>query len=64
MTNLEPESKMISKLEWCPTRQNLLAALFKDSFALKLYDIQDAPVNSDCDPTVIERVINPFQGKL
>jgi len=53
------------KIEWCPTRSNMLASLIKDGSGIKLFDIKDyVNANNDLEPALIDRVINPFERKL
>nr|XP_022917672.1 GATOR complex protein MIOS-A isoform X1 [Onthophagus taurus] len=55
-----PHGKLISKISWCPTKQNLLGVLQRDSSALHLYDIQQTLIeNEEVEPSVIERVVTP-----
>ncbi len=52
------------KIEWCPTRSNMLASLIKDGSGIKLFDIKDyINANNDLEPAIIERDIYPFESK-
>lgn len=56
------EAKQILKLNFCPTRVNVLAALPKDTSSLKLYEIQQASLgNDEVEPAIVERSIQPFE---
>ncbi|XP_052753330.1 GATOR complex protein MIOS-B isoform X3 [Galleria mellonella] len=46
-----PQPRPVLKMQWCPTRRNLLLSLQRDSSTLRLHDIQQA--NNDCKSTNI-----------
>ncbi|KAL3269121.1 hypothetical protein HHI36_008202 [Cryptolaemus montrouzieri] len=53
-------AKPLLKIEWCPTKYNLLGALQKDSSCITLYDIQHTLVgNEEIEPSVLERNVLP-----
>lgn len=59
----EPSS--IVKIEYCPTRSNLVGVLLKDSSIIKLYDYKDfKSISEDPEPTLICRDITPFEGRF
>ncbi|CAG2117837.1 unnamed protein product, partial [Medioppia subpectinata] len=61
VTTIGPEPRNIVKIEWCPTRSNMLASLIKDASGIKLFDIKDyVNANNDLEPTIIDRIINPY----
>lgn len=52
--------KPLVKIEWCPTKYNLLGALQKDSSSITLYDIQHTIVgDEEIEPSVLERNVLP-----
>lgn len=55
------QGRQITKVLWCPTRQNLLGALQKDSVTLHLYDIQHCGIGGgeDTEPGALERTVAP-----
>nr|XP_012151278.1 PREDICTED: WD repeat-containing protein mio-B isoform X3 [Megachile rotundata] len=55
------QGRQITKVLWCPTRQNLLGALQKDSATLHLYDIQHCGIGGgeDTEPGALERTVAP-----
>ncbi|KAK9890772.1 hypothetical protein WA026_012117 [Henosepilachna vigintioctopunctata] len=56
LTHLKP----VVKIEWCPTKYNLLGTLQKDSSCIILYDIQRTLVgNEEIEPSVLERSVLP-----
>lgn len=63
MTNITEVSNIV-KLEWCPTRSNILAALLKDTNSIRLYEYQYL-VNSkiEPEPSIVAREISPFSSK-
>lgn len=64
MTTIGPEVSSIVKLEWCPTRSNILAALLKDTNSIKLYDYKDYKNHSaENEPSVLAREISPFESE-
>ncbi|XP_054158947.1 GATOR complex protein MIOS-B-like [Oppia nitens] len=61
VTTIGPEPKPIVKIEWSPTRSNMLASLIKDGTGIKLFDIKDyVNANNDLEPAIIDRIVNPF----
>lgn len=55
------EASSIVKLEWCPTRSNILAVLLKDTNYLRLYDYKDFKnAKNEPEPAVVQRDISPF----
>jgi len=52
--------KNVTKLLWCPTRNNLLASLQRDSAEIVLHDLQLTTIgNEEVEPTLLERPILP-----
>lgn len=63
MTNI-PENLSVVKLEWCPTRSNVLAALLKDTNSLRLYEYKDYKNSrNEPEPSILAREISPFPSK-
>ena len=61
VTTIGPEPRNVVKLEWSPTRTNMLASVIKDGSGIKLLDIKDyLNANNDLEPTIIDRIVNPF----
>lgn len=59
------EASSIVKLEWCPTRSNILAVLLKDTNYLRLYDYKDFKnAKNEPEPAVVQRDISPFSCKV
>ncbi|XP_060561622.1 GATOR complex protein MIOS-like [Ruditapes philippinarum] len=57
-----PTDRAILKIDWCPTRPGVLAALCRDSSVVKLYDIRHSVVGPDeLEPVTFERNIQPFR---
>lgn len=57
------EASSIVKIEYCPTRSNLVGVLLKDSSIIKLYDYKDFKnISEDPEPTLICRDITPFEA--
>lgn len=55
------ESKAISQISWCPTRNHAFSALMSGDHFVKIYDIQQASLFSeDFDAKIVERLIHPF----
>ncbi|KAK7593002.1 hypothetical protein V9T40_007754 [Parthenolecanium corni] len=54
------QSKIVSKVSWCPTRRNLIGSLHKESSAIHLHDIQQSVENNE--PSVLSRSIQPGQN--
>lgn len=55
------ESKPISQISWCPTRNHHFSALRTGDHFVKIYDIQQASLFSeDFDAKIVERLIHPF----
>lgn len=55
------ESKPISQISWCPTRNHTFSALMAGDDFVKIYDIQQASLFSeDFDAKIVERLIHPF----
>lgn len=53
--------KIISHISWCPTRNNVLTTLHRESYLMNLIDIHWSGIESDMDPHFIKRVISPFE---
>lgn len=54
------QGKIIIKVQWCPTRSNLLGSVHRDSSMLHLHDIRRTLLNSDdWEPIVLERSVYP-----
>ncbi|XP_034247778.1 GATOR complex protein MIOS-A isoform X2 [Thrips palmi] len=54
------QNKPVSKVSWCPTRNNLLGTLQRDSTCIGLYDIQPTMVgNDEVEPSFLERAVLP-----
>lgn len=54
-----PQNRQVTKVLWCPTRNNLLGSLQKDSGSLYLHDIQQCGPGDDTEPGVLERTVVP-----
>ncbi|XKL63054.1 hypothetical protein PGB90_005418 [Kerria lacca] len=54
------QSKIVSKVSWCPTRRNLIGSLQKESSAIHLHDMQQSVENNE--PSVLWRSIQPGQN--
>lgn len=54
------QSKIVSKVSWCPTRRNLLGSLQRESSAIHLHDMQQSVIDSE--PSVLWRSIQPGQN--
>lgn len=55
------ESKPISQISWCPTRNHAFSALMSGDDFVKIYDIQQASLFSeDFEAKIVERLIHPF----
>lgn len=55
------ESKPISQISWCTTRNHTFSALMSDDDCVKIYDIQQASLFSeDFEAKIVERLIHPF----
>lgn len=55
------ESKPISQISWCPTRNHSFSALMTGDDFVKIYDIQQASLFSeDFEAKIVERLIHPF----
>lgn len=55
------ESKPISQISWCPTRNHAFSALMTGDDFVKIYDIQQASLFSeDFEAKIVERLIHPF----
>lgn len=55
------ESKPISQISWCPTRNHSFSALMSGDDFVKIYDIQQASLFSeDFEAKIVERLIHPF----
>jgi len=55
------ESKAISHISWCPTRNHTFSALMAGEDFVKIYDIQQASLFSDdFEAKIVERLIHPF----
>lgn len=55
------ESKAISQISWCPTRNHTFSALMAGDDFVKIYDIQQASLFSeDFEAKIVERLIHPF----
>lgn len=55
------ESKAISQISWCPTRNHSFSALMSGDDFVKIYDIQQASLFSeDFEAKIVERLIHPF----
>lgn len=55
------ESKPITHISWCPTRNHTFSALMSGDDFVKIYDIQQASLFSeDFDAKIVERLIHPF----
>ncbi|OTF78204.1 hypothetical protein BLA29_001965, partial [Euroglyphus maynei] len=62
MITIGPEPSSFVKLEWCPTRPNILAALLKDTNSIRLYDNkQYTNFNEFPEPCILKRDITPFE---
>lgn len=54
------QNKPVTKVSWCPTRNNLLGSLQRDSTSIGLYDIQPTMVgNDEVEPSYLERAVLP-----
>lgn len=63
LVTIGPEPSSFVKLEWCPTRSNILAALLKDTNSIRLYDHkQYTNFNELPEPSILKRDITPFEG--
>ncbi|KAL1463656.1 hypothetical protein WDU94_015390 [Cyamophila willieti] len=51
------QKKHIIKINWCPTRHNLLGSLQRDSSAIHLHDVQQSV--DEGEATVLERSVRP-----
>ncbi|XP_050420341.1 GATOR complex protein MIOS isoform X3 [Adelges cooleyi] len=56
------QSKSIIKVQWCPTRHNLLGSLQKDTMAISLHDMQQSM--EEAEPSALERTVHPGQGNI
>ncbi|XP_015363870.1 PREDICTED: WD repeat-containing protein mio-A-like [Diuraphis noxia] len=56
------QSKSVSKVQWCPTRHNLLGSLQKDTMAISLHDMQQSM--DEAEPSALERTVHPGQGNI
>lgn len=55
------ESKPVSQISWCPTRNHAFSALMSGDNFVKIYDIQQASLFSeDFEAKIVERLIHPF----
>ncbi|KAJ8676074.1 hypothetical protein QAD02_011860 [Eretmocerus hayati] len=56
-----PQPRLITKVLWCPTRNNLLGSLQKDSASLHLHDIQHygGGGGEEPEPGALERTVAP-----
>ncbi|XP_065221938.1 GATOR2 complex protein MIOS-B [Planococcus citri] len=54
------QSKIVSKVSWCPTRRSLIGSLQKESSAIHLHDIQQSMEENE--PSVLWRSIQPGQN--
>jgi len=55
------ESKAVSQIRWCPTRNHAFSALMYGDDYVKIYDIQQASLFSeDFEAKIVERLIHPF----
>lgn len=55
------ESKPVSQISWCPTRNHSFSALMSGDDFVKIYDIQQASLFSeDFEAKIVERLIHPF----
>lgn len=55
------ESKAISQISWCPTRNHTFSALMAGDNFVKIYDIQQASqFSEDFEAKIVERLIHPF----
>ncbi|XP_027194513.2 GATOR complex protein mio [Dermatophagoides pteronyssinus] len=62
LVTIGPEPSSFVKLEWCPTRSNILAALLKDTNSIRLYDHkQYTNFNEFPEPSILKRDITPFE---
>lgn len=59
-----PQISILTKIEWCPTRPNMLAALLKDTGSIKLFDLKgyETHLNDQTEPSLINREVSPFDG--
>ncbi|KAI2806893.1 hypothetical protein BLOT_008853 [Blomia tropicalis] len=63
ITTISSDGSNIAKIEWCPTRSNILAALLKDTNSIRLYDYKDYKnLNNEPEPSVLAREISPFEA--
>ncbi|XP_070388713.1 GATOR2 complex protein MIOS isoform X1 [Dermacentor albipictus] len=61
----QTENGNIVKIAWSPMRSNVLSLLTKDSYVVKLYDVQHPQgVADDVEPTMVERTVQPFPGAV
>ncbi|XP_013772701.1 GATOR complex protein MIOS-like [Limulus polyphemus] len=59
--NVVTESRHVTKLAWCPTRNGVLTSVVRDSSVVKLYDIQQASLgNDEVEPAIVERCVQPY----
>lgn len=55
------ESKPVSQISWCSTRNHAFSALMSGDNFVKIYDIQQASLFSeDFEAKIVERLIHPF----
>lgn len=60
-----PQQKPIMKIEWCPTKYNLLGVLEKDSNAINLLEIKEAIVGTEeVEPAVQQRLVTPSNSNI
>lgn len=65
LITIGPEPSSFIKLEWCPTRPNILAALLKDTYSIRLYDYKHyTNLNDLLEPSILKRDITPFEGLI
>ncbi|XP_063825990.1 GATOR2 complex protein MIOS [Ostrinia nubilalis] len=68
-----PQPRHVTRIQWCPTRRNLLLSLQRDASALRLHDVQQGgrapaepegaveaePEEPERGPSVLERDVTP-----
>ncbi|KPM02469.1 hypothetical protein QR98_0008830 [Sarcoptes scabiei] len=63
LITIGPEPSSFIKIEWCPTRSNILAGLLKDTNSIRLYDYKHyTNLNDLPEPSILKRDITPFES--
>ncbi|CAG9786998.1 unnamed protein product [Diatraea saccharalis] len=53
-----PQQRPVTKIQWCPTRRNLLLSLHRDSNTLRLHDIQQAHNDPNRAVNITDATVN------